>query len=117
MFSWLKRFWQKQDQQEETIEPFALDVIPDEKTISQEMVRVRVDTNAGKPDLSAVGVPTSLTDGSPMPAEKASKLHNLLSGDGKLAFAPGVEDQLAEAGVSKEDLRQILLASTKKALS
>ncbi len=64
---------------------------------------------------------SAITDleGNPISAEDASEMHvKLSSGDNfSMTLAEGVEEKRKYLGLSKEDLRQLLLGATKKSLS
>lgn len=63
----------------------------------------------------SVTAPTHRSDGTPVSSEELARVHEkLLSGEMKIEFAPGAEEDLAKAGISKDDMKKMLLGSMKK---
>lgn len=61
--------------------------------------------------------PTHL-DGSPVDKDEAARVHaGLVSGEMKIEMAPGVAEELAAMGLTPEDIRKMMIASTKKTMS
>ena len=70
-----------------------------------------------KTDLSEVEAPT-LLDGSPVDKEEAAQVHaRLSSGEMEIRLAPGVAEQLEALGLTVDDIRAQLIASTRKTMS
>lgn len=64
-----------------------------------------------------VEAPTHL-DGTSIDKDEAARVHALLaSGEMKIELADGVAEEMAEAGISVDDLKKLLMASTKKTMS
>lgn len=89
------------------------------KESKPEIITVDIDSpdGAGKLDLSSVEAPT-LLDGSPVDKEEAAQVHaGLVSGEIKVQAVEGVAEELAAAGLSIEDVKQMLIAATRKTMS
>lgn len=70
-----------------------------------------------KLDLSQVEAPTHLDD-TPVDKEEAARVHaGLTSGEMSIELADGVAEELAAAGLNVEDIKAMLIASTKKTMS
>jgi hypothetical protein len=70
-----------------------------------------------KPNIEDVSAPTHL-DGTPVDKEEAANMHaKLVSGEMNVLMADGMEEQLAEMGLTADDIRQMLIAAAKKTMS
>lgn len=70
-----------------------------------------------KVDTSKAEAPTHL-DGSPVDKDEAARVHaGLASGELKIEALPEAMAELEAAGISMDDLRAMLMASTKKTMS
>lgn len=75
------------------------------------------EEDQGKLDLSSVEAPTHL-DGTPVDRCEAATLHaRLTAGEMKIEITDEVAATMKEAGLTTEDIRKMLLASTRKTMS
>jgi len=73
--------------------------------------------NEDKINIEDVEAPTHL-DGSPVDNEEAARAHaGLVSGEIEIVMVDGVEDELEAMGLSPEDIRAMLITSTRKTMS
>lgn len=74
-------------------------------------------TVVDKLDLSKVSAPKTM-DGDPVDKEEAARTHaGLVSGEIKMVFGPEALEEMKAIGITEDQVREMIIASTKKTMS
>lgn len=74
-------------------------------------------TRVSKLDLTKVSAPKTV-DGDPIDKEEAARAHaGLVSGELKMVFGPEALEEMKAIGITEDQVREIIIASTKKTMS